>query len=476
MTAKKVIDAATIWFDTGAFKNILAKRIAIRSESQRDDRDNEISIYLEQEITPAFEAMGFVTTILNNRSAPKRPMLLATHIEDPSLPTILCYGHGDVVFGEEESWREGLTPWQLTEEGDRWYGRGSADNKGQHSINIAALEQIYKIRGGRLGFNCKFLFEMGEEVSSPGLADLCQEHRELLCADIFIASDGPRVDSESPTLFLGSRGAVNVKLSINARGSDYHSGNWGGLLSNPAIRLCNAISTLVNAQGQILVSKLKPPVLSESVRKILAEITLRPNEDSPKIDAKWGEPGLTPVERLYGWNTLELLAMNAGNTHCAMNAIPGQATAICQLRFVVDTDWENIGTYLTQHLAEQGFDDVIVDVLRGSAATRLDPNNPLVDWALTSIQKSSGKKATLLPNLGGSLPNEVFADILKLPTLWIPHSYPSCGQHAANEHMLKSIAREGLKIMTHLFWEFGEKGVELIANHRRYRDMQEDVL
>jgi len=474
MTAEKVMDAATTWFDSGEFKNVLARRIAIRSESQRDDRDNEIRLYLEQEITPALEKIGFIITTLPNRSAPARPMLLATRIEDPSLPTILCYGHGDVVFGEEESWREGLIPWQLIEEDDRWYGRGSADNKGQHSINITALEQIYQFRGGRLGFNCKFLFEMGEEVSSPGLATICQQHSDVLSADVFIASDGPRVDAVSPTLFLGSRGAVNVKLSINARDSDYHSGNWGGLLSNPATRLCNAISTLVNSQGQILVNGLKPPAITENMRKILREITLRPSANSPEIDVNWGESGLTPVERLYGWNTLEILAMNAGKIDCAMNAIPGQATAICQLRFVVDTDWENIGTYLTQHLVEQGFNDVIVDVLRGSAATRLDPNNPLVDWALESIQKSSGKKATLLPNLGGSLPNDVFANILKLPTLWIPHSYPSCGQHGANEHMLKSIAKEGLKIMTHLFWEFGEKGVEIVANHRSYQQKQGD--
>jgi hypothetical protein len=87
---------------------------------------------------------------------------------------------------------------------------------------------------------------------------------------------------------------------------------------------------------------------------------------------------------------------------------------------------------------------------------------------LASMAETSGKKPALLPNLGGSLPNEVFSDILGLPTLWVPHSYPACGQHGVNEHMLKSIAREGLQIMTRLLWDLGEQGSELVAKHRQH--------
>jgi len=473
MTAEKVMAAAAAWFDSGKFKTTLARRVAIHSESQRDDRDEEIRRYLNEEISPAMTAMGFTLTELVNPAAPLRPMLLATRIEDPALPTVLCYGHGDVVFGDDENWRQGLNPWQLTEEGDRWYGRGSADNKGQHSVNIAALEQIFAARHGSLGFNCKFLFEMGEEISSPGLAEICRQHQALLAADVFIASDGPRLSAERPTLFLGSRGAVNVRLTINARERDYHSGNWGGLLTNPAIRLTNALSTLVNQHGQLQVSALKPPEISAQVREILSDIQLQPVDGDPQIDEQWGEAGLTPVERLYGWNTLEILAMVSGNPQRPMNAIPGSATAVCQLRFVVGTDWENIDTHLSDYLAAQGFADVQVELLRGSPATRLDPRSPLVGWALDSLQQSSGKKPALLPNLGGSLPNDVFANILQLPTLWVPHSYPACGQHAADEHMLKSIAREGLLMMTHLLWDFGEQGTQLIASQQAYRQTQE---
>ena len=473
MTAKQAVAQATAYFDRGEFQQVLARRIAIRSESQREDRDSELQRYLDEEIAPAMLALGFKLTELANPQAEARPFLVATRIENESLPTLLCYGHGDVVFGDDENWREGLLPWQLTEEGDRWYGRGSADNKGQHSVNIAALEQIFAARGGSLGFNCKFLFEMGEEISSPGLAQICRDHQQLLSADLFIASDGPRLNAERPTLFLGSRGAVNVRLSINARDRDYHSGNWGGLLTNPGTQLANAVACLVNQQGQLQVAALKPPAISEAVRQILSDIDVQESSDGPAIDANWGEAGLTPTERLYGWNTLEVLSFLTGNPARPMNAIPGNATAVCQLRFVVGTDWENIAGHLREHLDARGFTQVEVEFLRGSPATRLDPRDPLVGWALKAMAETSGKKPALLPNLGGSLPNDVFAKILGLPTLWVPHSYPACGQHAVDEHMLKSIAREGLQIMTQLFWELGEQGEALLASHRQYQQQKE---
>lgn len=186
----------------------------------------------------------------------------------------------------------------------------------------------------------------------------------------------------------------------------------------------------------------------------------------PAIDENWGEAGLTPSERLYGWNTLEVLAYQTGNPARPMNAIPGSATAVCQLRFVVGTDWQNLVNHIQQHLQLHGFGNVEVEWLHGSPATRLNPQDPLVPWALEILQQTSGKKPALLPNLGGSLPNDVFADTLGLPTLWIPHSYPACGQHGVNEHMLKSIAREGLQIMTRLFWELGENGSTILAQRR----------
>ena len=77
---------------------------------------------------------------------------------------------------------------------------------------------------------------------------------------------------------------------------------------------------------------------------------------------------------------------------------------------------------------------------------------------MASIEKTLGRGPMVLPNLGGSLPNDVFAQTIGLPTIWVPHSYASCSQHAPNEHLLASVAREGLDIMTGIFWDLGEGG------------------
>ena len=180
--------------------------------------------YVSGEMTQSLTKLGYECTVQPNPRAEYGPFLIARRIEDPAKPTVLTYGHGDVVSGQEGRWREGLQPWELVREGERWYGRGTADNKGQHTVNLGALASVIKARGGRLGYNATLLLEMGEEAASPGLHAFCESQRAQLKADLLIACDGPRVHADKPTLFLGSRGAVNFSLRLRARDKAYHSG------------------------------------------------------------------------------------------------------------------------------------------------------------------------------------------------------------------------------------------------------------
>ena len=460
MSREQTLAAVARWFDSGQFQQELARRVAWQTESDGGQASPLLGQYLDEEIVPALEGLGFGCEVFENPEPGGGPLLIARRIEDPALPTVLTYGHGDVVNGQRGKWREGLDPWQLVVEGDRWYGRGSADNKGQHGINFAALAAVIAQRQGRLGYNVSVLFEMGEEAGSPGLQAFCAQQRERLRADLLIASDGPRVQSARPTLFLGSRGLVNFTLSLRSRERAYHSGNWGGVLRNPAIVVAHAVASLTDARGRIRVPGLLPPPLTEAMRAALREIPVGTDAGDPALDLAWGEPGLSVAEQLVGWNTLEVLAMGAGSAERPVNAIPPAATAHCQLRFVPGTAWQELQSIVRAHLDAQGFEDVDLRVTAASPATRLDLGNPWVSWALRSMSASVGKPAVLMPNLAGSLPNDVFAETLGLPTLWVPHSYPSCGQHAPNEHLLASVAREGLQIMAGLYWDLGEPGLD----------------
>jgi len=462
MSRSDAITSAARHFDDGSFLADLARRVAIPTTSQEPENFPQLRRYLVEEIGPTLERLGYRIAIHDNPVGPQGPkagpLLVATRIEDPALPTVLTYGHGDVIRGLEPQWRAGLSPWKLERQGDVIYGRGTADNKGQHSINIAALALVLAARG-KLGFNSKLLIETGEEIGSPGLAQFCEQEKALLSADLLIASDGPRLAPDRPTLFMGSRGALNFDLTVNLRGGGHHSGNWGGLLANPGIILAHALASLVSRDGKVLARDLVPRAIPNSVRVALADCRIEGGADAPSIDAWWGEPGLTAAEKVFGWNTFEVLAFRTGNPENPVNAIPPRASAHCQIRYTVDTDPFSFIATIRRHLDAHGFEMVEVKQAEKSffRATRLDPDNEWVQWAAGSIAETTGGRPAILPNLGGSLPNDCFADTLGLPTIWVPHSYAGCSQHAPDEHALAPILREGLQIMTGLFWDLGEK-------------------
>lgn len=456
MSRTNALQRAEQHFDSGAFRETLARRVAMPTESQNPERAPVLSDYLEGEMRPAFEAMGFACRTLSHPKA-AAPFLFAERLEDPALPTVFGYGHGDVIRGLDREWHEGLSPWSLTERDGRWYGRGIADNKGQHSINLQAMALVLAERG-RLGFNARYLIEMGEETGSRGLRELCEANREAMSADLLIASDGPRLRVDRPTLFLGTRGALNFDLSIEARAGGHHSGNWGGLISNPGLQLAHAIASIAGPTGQIRIHEWVPEALPASVRRALADCEVDGGADGPVVEPAWGEPGLSPAERVFGWCSFEVLAYRTGNPDTPVNAIPPRAWARCQLRFVVGIDPAGILPALRRHLDRQGFSMVKIAATREEMfhATRLDPDDVWVQWAAKSLAATTGKKPAVLPNLGGSLPNDIFTDVLGLKTVWVPHSYPGCSQHAPNEHLPPEVLREGLRVMTGLYWDLGE--------------------
>jgi acetylornithine deacetylase/succinyl-diaminopimelate desuccinylase-like protein len=456
------IARARAYVESGAFEADLARRVAFKTESQKLPHAlPELWRYLSQEMTPAFSKLGFETRIYDNPLPGQGPILLATRLEDPKLATVLGYGHGDVIRGLEDQWTKGKGPWVVSRDGDRLYGRGTADNKGQHTINMAALEAVQAERGGRLGFNAKFIIEMGEEAGSKGLAQLVAANTPAFAADVLIASDGPRVKPERPTISLGCRGAMNFDLVCDLRESGHHSGNWGGLIANPGIILANAIATIVGPTGRLLVGELKAPAMSAAVKGALADVEIDGGDAGPRIDAWWGEPGLAAAEQVYASNVFNVLAFTTGTPGRPVNAIPPKAIANCQLRFVAGTDTAQVIAILRQHLDARGFTTVKVmpppAVNDGSfAATRTEPDHPWALFAAASLQRSSNAKPAIVPQMGGSICNDIFTDILKLPTIWIPHSYASCSQHAPDEHILMRVTRAAIELMAGLYWDVGE--------------------
>ena len=455
MTFKeKAVQHATQYFDKGYFRKDLAELISVKTESQNNECNLEN--YYDQNIIPMLVKMGFKCRVMENPLSKANIILFAERIENADFNTILTYGHGDVVLGQDSCWDNGLSPYKLIEKDNRYYGRGTADNKGQHLINIKALNSLLSVQK-KLGFNFKILFEMGEEIGSPGLKAFCQQNKELLKADVFIASDGPRISQKIPTIFTGSRGGINFDLSVNLRDNAHHSGNFGGILKDPSIILSHAIASITDARGQINIPEWLPTSLTPDIKEILAKLPLV--DAGFDLDPDWGQKELTMTERVFGWNSFSVLAMLSGEPEAPLNAISGHARSTCQLRFVVGTDVNKIIPALRNHLNSFGFEDVNIheSEMIPFPATRLEMNNSWLSLITKSLENSMGGKIDLLPNLGGSLPNDSFSEILELPTIWIPHSYAGCAQHSPNEHLSVPLARQALICMTALFADLSKE-------------------
>lgn len=454
-TRAGAIQRSEAYVDSGGFLSDIGRLVAFETESQDPGKHSELRRYLEEGVRPILSDIGFVCEIFDNPDPGGGPFLVGSRIQDRDLPTILTYGHGDVIRAQTDQWRDGLHPFRVKVEGDRIYGRGTADNKSQHLINLMALAAVAQERGS-LDFNIRIVIETSEETGSAGLGAFFRDKADLLQADLLIASDGPRLQPDTPTIFMGTRGAINFDMEVALRDGANHSGNWGGLLADPALRLAHAIASITDERGQIRVPEWRPSSLTPAISKTLRGLPV--GGGGPEISENWGEEGLDPAERAFGWNSFAVLAMKSGVPEAPVNAIAGNASAHCQLRYVVGTDERDILPSLRRHLDRHGFTDV---ELRPSQkgffrATRLDPDHAWVRFVALSLENTGRRAPHIVPNLAGSLPNHTFTDILGLPTIWVPHSYSGCSQHAPNEHILLPISRDAIRLMTGLFWDIGE--------------------
>jgi acetylornithine deacetylase/succinyl-diaminopimelate desuccinylase-like protein len=460
------IERAEDYFDNGEFIEELARWVAIPTQSQLPDHLPELYRYLREEIAPFFERIGFDHEIFDNPADGKGPILVAQHIEDPARPTILSYGHGDVVTAFKDEWRDDLDPWVLTEDGDKLYGRGVVDNKGQHLIAMRAVEKVMAERGGELGFNAKFIIETGEEQGSHGLEDFIKAHTDLLACDVFFNIDGPRHSKDRPELSLGNRGAtyLDVEVDLDRKGG-LHSGHWGGVLPDAGIILTQALSTVTTPKGRILIDDWLPKTISNSVRAAARDLVADPLETIPEPDPEWGDTTMGPREKSMTTTGFIILAFSCGNPDNPVNAVPSTAKARCQIRHTVDVPRAAFRPALEKHLKAQGFPNVTVTEVGGDLfpATRTEPDDPWVQWCIRSVRETTGKPVNVAPSSGGSSPRGWFSGHLACPAVAIPHSYFGCGQHGPDEHGLKSLFREGIAFMTGLYWDAGEDGTPAVV-------------
>jgi acetylornithine deacetylase/succinyl-diaminopimelate desuccinylase-like protein len=366
----------------------------------------------------------------------------------PGAPTVLIYGHYDVQpTGDLAEWI--TPPFELTVSGDRLRGRGVTDDKGPVYIALEVVRQFIE-QEGALPLNVRFLFEGEEEVGSPHLSDYVRSHANELAADLVISADGAMWRPSEPSLSVASKGLLALEIEAVGANRDLHSGRYGGTVANPVHALVQVLAGLHHANGSIAVSGFEDgiPPLGEVEEAEIAAVPF--DEEAYRVDlgvdALFGEPGLTTLQRLWTRPTLEINGITGGGPY---TVIPHLASAHITCRLVPGQDPGRVADAISAHVWKVSVPGVRVDVKfeKGAVpAYTIDAGHPAIAAARQALSDVYPGQEVLLARIGGTLPATVlFEEALGAKTLFFSFSTADELLHAPNEFLRISRLREGMR-------------------------------
>lgn len=280
------------------------------------------------------------------------PVVFGSKMIDPSLKTVLVYGHYDVQPPEPlDKWR--TDPFEPVIHDDAIWCRGANDDKGQLFMHIKAFE--YLVRTGKLHHNVKFLLEGEEETGSASLPAFIRSHREMLKADVCLVSDTTMISDKVPSINCGMRGLAYFELKVTGPDKDLHSGHFGGAVANPINVLCDMVSSLMDEDGRVTIPGFYDNVveLSREERDMLARAPFDMEEYKRflKINEVKGEKGYTTLERTGIRPSLDVCGIWGGYTgEGAKTVLPSEAYAKVSMRLVPNQKAEEINRLFMEHI------------------------------------------------------------------------------------------------------------------------------
>jgi acetylornithine deacetylase/succinyl-diaminopimelate desuccinylase-like protein len=385
------------------------------------------------------------------------PIVVGERIEDPTLPTIVVYGHYDVQPGEPlDLWK--TSPFEPTIRDGRILGRGSADDKGQIVIHLNALEALLATRG-RLPVNVKYLFEGEEESSSVHLEAWMKANPERCTGDAVIISDTGFFEGNLPAITVGLRGITYLQVDLVGSYLDLHSGAFGGSIVNPANALAKMIAGLHDADGRVTVPGFYDDVIPLGPADRAAFAALPFDEAAylaaigPASEAV-GEAGYSTVERRGGRPTLDVNGIWGGFMgDGSKTIIPAHAHAKISCRLVPGQDPVKIGALVEAALRAAVPAGLSIEVTQlGDGHPFITPlGEPYLEAATKALRDTFGGEPLFLRE-GGSIPiAALFQQELGLPVVLLGFTPPDDNAHAPNESMDLANFEGGIRAVVRAF-------------------------
>ena len=335
------------------------------------------------------------------------PVAYGEKIIDPALPTVLVYGHMDVMPVDPiDLWN--TKPFEPVIKDDRIWARGADDDKGQAFMHAKAFE--YLVKSGKLNCNVKFMIEGEEEIGSASTTTWCARHKELLRSDVILVSDTSMLGWDVPSITCGLRGLCYVQVTVTGPDRDLHSGLYGGAVADPAVVLSKMIASLTDADGRVTVPgfydrvrELSPAERTDFGRAPFCEAAFC---KSIGVRETAGEKGYSTMERIGVRPSLDVNGIWGGYTgEGAKTIIPSKAHAKISMRLVPDQDYREIGRLFAEHFRSIAPRSVRVDVkvLHGGFPYVCPTDLPAYRAAARAVERTFGRKP--LPYYsGGSIP------------------------------------------------------------------------
>jgi acetylornithine deacetylase/succinyl-diaminopimelate desuccinylase-like protein len=369
---------------------------------------------------------------------PRHPVVYGEWLRAPGRPTLIVYGHYDVQpAGHLSAWR--TPPFEPRRRGDDLYGRGAADDKGQLSAQLRALES-YLATSRALPVNVKCILDGEEEIGSPNLRAFLESNRRELAADVAVMSDTRMLGPGRPALTYSLRGSLSLELEVHGPPRNLHAGNFGGAVLNPLQALAEAVASLHRRDGRVAV-----PGFYDRVRGVSPAERERMARSGPTaaeilghagIAQGWGERGYTAYERTTIRPALTVNGLTGGyGGPGGKSIVPAHGSAKLNVRLVPDQDPFELEALISSHFARCLPRAVSWKLRRGGAApaATIDRTHPAMRAAAAAYRAGFGATPVFVRS-GGTIPVvNMFEDLFAAPTVLLGFALPDDGIHGPNE-------------------------------------------
>ncbi len=388
------------------------------------------------------------------------PVVYGEKIIDPKKPTVLVYGHMDVMPVEPlAEWR--TTPFEPVIKDGKIWARGADDDKGQSFMQAKAFE--FMVKTGQLPCNVKFMIEGEEEIGSGSLYGFCEAHKEMLKADVIVVSDTSMIAPDVPSITSGLRGLCYWEVEVTGANHDLHSGIYGGAVANPINILCKMIAGLHDENNHITIPGFYDDVLviSDEERALMAQAPFDEEAYKKELDIKavHGEKGFTTKERTGIRPCLDVCGIWGGHTgEGSKTVLPSKAYAKISTRLVANQDFNKISEMFKNYIESIAPDCVTVKVTpcHGGAAY-VSPLEMKAYKAAEKAMETTYGKRPIPTRSGGSIPIIAgFEKILGIKSILMGFGLGSDDIHAPNENYPLEQFFKGIETIPYFYEYFAE--------------------